>query len=173
MNDKAGGPIVMRPIGVIRSGHTDPARTPIQPAFAEGCSGRAELLPEFAEGLRDIEGFSHIYIIYHLHRAGEPRLVVTPYLDDTERGVFATRSPHRPNGIGLSVVRLVSREGSVLHLDGVDVLDGTPLLDVKPYVPAFEPHEGIRSGWQEGVSPETARTRGKRGYRAGPDRGSE
>jgi len=154
--------ITYRPVGVIRSEHTKPEKTPIQPVYSEGCQGRAEVFPEFAAGLRDLEGFSHIYLIYHLHEAGEPRLVVKPFLQDVERGVFATRAPCRPNPIGLSVVRLVCREGNILHLDGVDVLDGTPLLDIKPYTAKFDRIEGTRNGWQDEVDGQTARRRGRR-----------
>jgi len=154
--------IVYKPIGVIRSEHTKPEKTPIQPVYSEGCQGRAEVFPEFAVGLRDLEGFSHIYLIYHMHKAGEPRLAVKPFLQDAERGVFATRAPCRPNSIGLSIVKLVRREGNVLHLDGVDVLDGTPLLDIKPYTAKFDRIEGTRNGWQDEVDEETARRRGRR-----------
>lgn len=153
------------PIGVIRSEHTELAATPIQPAFAQDCRGRAEILPAYAEGLRDVEGFSHLYLIYALDRAGPARLLVKPYLQDVEHGIFATRAPFRPNPIGLSLVRLVRREGCVLHLDGLDVLDGTPLLDLKPYAPRFDPVENPRGGWTDEVDDETARRRGRRGYR--------
>ncbi len=155
-------PVAFRPIGVIRSDHVDPGATPIQPLYAEGCRGRAEVMPEFAEGLRDLEGFSHVILLYHLHRAGPPRLRVPPFLQDAERGVFATRAPCRPNPIGLSIVRLVGIEGSVLHLDGVDILDGTPLLDIKPYVGRFDRIPVTRDGWQEEVDEEAARKRGRR-----------
>jgi tRNA-Thr(GGU) m(6)t(6)A37 methyltransferase TsaA len=157
--------IVLRPIGVIRSPHTVPEDTPIQPVFAEGVRGRVELEPEFEEGLKDIEGFSHIYLIFSFDRAGEPRLSVTPYLGDEERGVFATRSPRRPNGLGISLVRLVGREGTVLHIEDVDVLDGTPLLDIKPYIGRYDSREDARSGWQDAVDDETARRLGRRGFR--------
>lgn len=156
------GGIIFRPIGVIRSGHARAEETPIQPAFAERCVGRAEILEEFEEGLRDLEGFSHVYLIYHLHRAGPPRLLVKPFLDDQVRGVFATRSPNRPNPIGLSIVRLLRREGRVLHLDHLDVLDGTPLLDIKPYSARFDRIEDTRNGWQDGVDIATAMIRGRR-----------
>jgi tRNA-Thr(GGU) m(6)t(6)A37 methyltransferase TsaA len=159
MNDDV---ITYRPIGVIRSEHLAAEDTPIQPVYAKGCKGRAEVLPQFAEGLRDLEGFSHIYLIYHFHRAGPAKLVVKPFLQDVERGVFATRAPSRPNAIGLSVVELVRREGNVLHLDGVDVLDGTPLLDIKPYTAKFDQFETTRNGWQDDVDEETARQRGRR-----------
>jgi tRNA-Thr(GGU) m(6)t(6)A37 methyltransferase TsaA len=154
--------VTYRPIGVVRSRHTAAAQTPIQPVFAEGCAGRAEILPEFADGLADLEGFSHIYLIYHLHRAGPARLRVTPFLEDVERGVFATRAPSRPNPIGLSIVELVRREGCILHLDRVDILDGTPLLDIKPYTARFDRIDGTRNGWQDGVPEEEARRRGRR-----------
>lgn len=154
--------IVFRPIGVIRSGHTAPEKTPIQPVYSEGCPGRVEVFPEYEAGLRDLEGFSHIYLLYHLHKAGRVRLTVKPFLQDTERGVFATRAPCRPNAIGLSIVRLVRREGNVLHLDGIDVLDGTPLLDIKPYTARFDRIEATRNGWQDEVDDETARLRGTR-----------
>lgn len=156
--------ITYRPIGVIRSEHTAPEATPIQPVFARGCTGRAEVRPELEEGLRDLEGFSHVFLIYHFHRAGAARLAVQPFLQDVEHGVFSTRAPCRPNAIGLSVVELVSRDGNVLHLDGVDVLDGTPLLDIKPYVARFDRLDPPRCGWQDEVDEATARERGRRGH---------
>jgi tRNA-Thr(GGU) m(6)t(6)A37 methyltransferase TsaA len=143
-----------QPIGVIRSGHTDPGQTPIQPVFAEGCEGRAVILPEFADGLDGLEGFSHIYLLYHLHRAGPMRLRVKPFLMDVELGVFATRAPARPNAIGLSIVKLIRREGNVLFLGGVDILDGTPLLDIKPYTARFDRVDGTRNGWQDDLDDE-------------------
>ena len=159
--------VTYKPIGVIRSDHTDPKQTPIQPAYAVGCKGRAEILPEFAEGLFDIEGFSHLYLIYHFHRVDAARLLVKPFLQDVEHGVFATRAPGRPNAIGLSVVRLERREGNILFLDGVDILDGTPLLDIKPYTAKFDRFQTERNGWQDEVDEQTARQRGRRDYRGG------
>jgi len=155
-------PITYHPIGVIRSPHTVRAETPIQPVYARGVEGRAEVFPEFADGLADLEGFSHVILLYHFHHAGPAKLTVTPFLEDTEHGVFATRAPCRPNPIGLSVVRLVRREGTVLHLADVDVLDGTPLLDVKPYIERFDRRDGVRSGWQDRVDEPTAESRGRR-----------
>jgi len=155
------------PIGVIHSEHVAAEKTPIQPVYAVGCKGWAEVFPEFADGLRDLDGFSHIYLIYHFHRAGGAKLAVKPFLQDEERGVFATRAPCRPNPIGLSIVELVRREGNILHLDGVDILDGTPLLDIKPYVARFDRVESPRSGWQDDVDEATARRRGRRDYRNG------
>jgi len=126
--------------------------------------GRAEIFPEFVQGLQDLDGFSHIYLIYHLDRAGSAKLIVKPFMEDVDRGVFATRAPCRPNSIGLSIVELVRREVNVLHLDGMDILDGTPLLDIKPYTVKFDHIETMRNGWQDGVDEETARRRGRREY---------
>ncbi len=156
--------IIVTPIGYIRSEHTEPSKTPIQPVYASGCRGRAEILPEYGEGLRDLEDFSHVFIIYCFHKADEPRLTVKPFLEDVPRGVFATRSPRRPNPIGFSLVRLVKREGNLLFLDDVDILDGTPILDIKPFVPRFDYRENACSGWQENVDDETAFKRGRREY---------
>ena len=161
-----------RPIGVIHTPHTRAEDTPIQPVFAEGIAGRVEVFPEYAQGLRDIEGFSHVYLIYSFDRAQAPCLEVRPYLDDRLRGVFATRAPCRPNPLGLSLVRLVRREGSLLHVEDVDILDGTPLLDIKPYIGRFDSREGGRCGWQDEIDEETARAKGRRGYREDSGKGS-
>lgn len=149
---------------MIRSPHTRAEDTPIQPTFAQGIPGRVEILPEYESGLRDIDGFSHVYLLYVFDRAAPAKLEVTPYLDDQSRGVFATRAPCRPNPLGLSLVRLVRRDGRVLHIEDVDILDGTPLLDIKPYVSRFDVREGARCGWQEAIDEETTRVRGRRGY---------
>ena len=154
--------VTLHPIGLIHSPHKRAEETPIQPVYAQGVRGRARLLPEYADGLRDLEGFSHLFLIYWLHKASSPKLIVKPFLDDVTRGVFATRAPCRPNPIGLSIVRLVEREGNVLHLEDVDVLDGTPLLDIKPYVARFDRHDNTRSGWIEDIDEETARRLGSR-----------
>jgi len=151
-----------RQIGVIRTPFDKPADSPIQPVYAKGTEGRVEVLPEFAEGLDDIEGFSHIHLVFVFHRSTGTRLRVKPYLQNVERGVFATRAPVRPNHIGLSLVRLVRREGCVLHVEDVDMLDGSPLLDIKPYLPRFDVRPDARAGWQEDVSEETAQRLGKR-----------
>ena len=156
----------LTPIGIVHSPHSRPERTPIQPRFARGLSGTAEIEPRFVEGLRDLEGFSHLWLVTWLHRSTGVRLHVTPYLDDTPRGVFATRSPHRPNPIGLSLVRLIRIEGNKLHLEDLDLLDGTPILDIKPHVPDFDRVGEIRCGWYEQVDPATAEARGRRQYRA-------
>jgi len=156
--------ITYKPIGVIHSEHTKAEKTPIQPVFAKGCLGEAEVFPEFAAGLRDLDEFSHIYLIYHFHQAGPATLLVKPFLQDAEHGVFATRAPCRPNAIGLSVVELIRREGNVLHLNNVDILDGTPLLDIKPYTAKFDRFETTRNSWQDEVDEQTASRRGKCGY---------
>lgn len=160
--------ITFRPVGIIRSKHTYAEQTPIQPVYAKDCEGRADIFPEFAEGLLDIEGFSHLYLIYHFDRAEPTRLIVKPFLEDAEHGVFATRIPCRPNAIGLSIVELIRREGNILYLDGLDILDGTPLLDIKPYRSKFDAHPAARNGWFEGIDEKTDRQRGLRGY-AGKD----
>ena len=143
-------PVTFRPIGVIRTPFTDTAGMPIQAAAAAGTRGTIELDPAFADGLLDLDGFSHLTLLYHLHEIREPRIVVTPFLDAARHGIFATRSPARPNPIGLSTVRLVAITGTTLEIEDVDMLDGTPLLDLKPYVPAFDDRSGARIGWFAG-----------------------
>jgi len=158
-------PFIYRPIGVIRSEHTVADHTPIQPVYAKGCKGRIEMFEAFAAGLADLDGFSHIYLLYHFHQAPPLKLRTKPFLQDVERGIFAIRAPGRPNPIGLSVVELLKIEGSVVHFDGADILDGTPLLDIKPYTAKFDLCDVKKSGWQDEVDEPTAQHRGKRGYR--------
>jgi len=141
--------IEFRPIGVIRSPFKDLAGMPIQPSGARDTEGEVHLLEEYAEGLADLDGFSHIHLFYHFHRNRGFDLKVKPFMDTVERGLFATRAPRRPNMLGLSVVRLVGVEGNILHVRGVDVLDGTPLLDIKPYVAKFDAAPADRFGWLE------------------------
>ncbi|MFH1842292.1 MAG: tRNA (N6-threonylcarbamoyladenosine(37)-N6)-methyltransferase TrmO [bacterium] len=139
--------IPFRPIGVIHTPYPDPVGTPIQPSRAGDTEGTVELLPEFAAGLADLDGFSHVILLYHLHRSKPFRLKVVPFLDTVPRGIFATRSPNRPNAIGLSVVRLVGIEANVVTVAGVDMIDGTPVLDIKPYVGEFDYNRHVRCGW--------------------------
>jgi tRNA-Thr(GGU) m(6)t(6)A37 methyltransferase TsaA len=120
---------------------------PIQPAGAKGIEGSIEIIPEYVIGLQDLEGFSHIILIYHFHLSKDYSLKVKPFLDDKPRGVFATRAPKRPNPIGISVVRLRKIVGNILHIEDVDIVDGTPLLDIKPYVPEFDVHKIVQTGW--------------------------
>ena len=139
--------ITYKPIGVIYSPFKEPKGTPIQPAGAQGIAGRVEVFPEYAKGLQDIEGFSHIILIYHFHLSKKPSLKVKPFMDDKAHGVFAMRGPSRPNPIGISVVRLVRIEENVLHVQDIDIVDRTPVLDIKPYVPAFDIRAVERTGW--------------------------
>jgi tRNA (adenine37-N6)-methyltransferase len=141
--------VTFTPIGIVRTPFSTHEGMPIQTVAARGVRGRIELDPAFAEGLADLDGFSHLHLITHLHRTGPPSLRVMPYLDTSERGVFATRSPKRPNAIGLSLVRLVRIDGHVIDVEELDLLDGTPLLDIKPYVPPFDDRAGARYGWFE------------------------
>ena len=138
----------MRPIGVIHSPFTDKKQTPIQPTRSQAV-GQVEVYPEFVEGLQDVEGLSHVILLYVFHCSSGYTLRVKPFLDDALHGLFATRYPCRPNPIGLSIVRLIARHGNVLEIEGVDMLDGTPLLDIKPYVPDFDAHTDARVGWYE------------------------
>jgi tRNA-Thr(GGU) m(6)t(6)A37 methyltransferase TsaA len=137
----------LTPIGIIRSPHQRAKGTPVQSALAVGVEGKVEVFPEYAAGLRDLDGFDRIWLVYWFDRAKPAELVVTPYLDTTPRGLFATRAPCRPNPIGLSSVRLRGISGNVLRVDGLDILDNTPLLDIKPYIPAFDAFDAKRIGW--------------------------
>ena len=141
--------ICFKPIGTIFTPYKEAAGTPIQAAAAVGVKGRIEILPEYQEGLQDLEGFSHLILLYVFHLSRGYALRVKPFLDDVKRGVFATRAPARPNPIGLSVVRLKRVDGTTLYISDVDMLDGTPLLDIKPFVPELDHRTGARSGWLE------------------------
>ncbi len=144
--------VTVAPIGLIHTPFKHAEGTPIQGVAAKGAEGVVEVLPDLIEGLRDLEDFDRLWLIYQFDRASKVRLVVRPYLDTTERGVFATRSPVRPNHIGISVVRLLHIEQNRLYVADVDMLDGTPLLDIKPYVPAFDSFDQSRAGWLNGKS---------------------
>jgi tRNA (adenine37-N6)-methyltransferase len=139
--------VIYRPIGIIRSPFKDIKGMPIQPTGALGISGTVEIESSYKDGLKDIEGFSHIILIYQLHLSKRYSLKVKPFLDNHLHGVFSTRAPNRPNSIGISVVRLVKVEGRTLHIADVDIVDGTPLLDIKPYVPEFDTRKVERIGW--------------------------
>jgi tRNA-Thr(GGU) m(6)t(6)A37 methyltransferase TsaA len=141
------GDVVLRPIGVVRTPFHGQAGTPIQPSFAEGARGTVVVEEPFAGALADLDGFTHVWLLVHLDRAGPWRPRVVPFRDTRERGLFATRAPSHPNPIGLSVVRLVSVRGREVVVDGVDLLDGTPLLDIKPYAPEFDSIPSAGSGW--------------------------
>ncbi|NOR48920.1 MAG: tRNA (N6-threonylcarbamoyladenosine(37)-N6)-methyltransferase TrmO [Methanosarcinaceae archaeon] len=141
--------IKYKPIGIIHSPFKEPKGTPIQPAAAKGIEGKVEVFPEYAEGLKDVKEFSHIILVCHFHLSKKPSLKVKPFMDDQMRGVFATRAPSRPNSIGISIVRLIKIEENILHVQDVDIIDGTPLLDIKPYVCEFDPKEVNKIGWLE------------------------
>jgi tRNA-Thr(GGU) m(6)t(6)A37 methyltransferase TsaA len=143
--------IEYRPIGVVHSPHETANGTPIQPSSARGIEGSVEIDEEYAEGLSDLDGFSHIILICHLHEAAGFNLKVVPHLDTELRGLFATRSPSRPNPIGLSVVRLLGIDGRSLRIEGVDLLDGTPVLDIKPYIREFDDETEVLCGWLDDV----------------------
>lgn len=155
---------IVKPIGIIRSPHVESSQTPIQPVFAKGIPGTVEVFPEHVDGLMDLDKFSHIYLFYYFDRAKAIKLKVKPYLEDELRGIFATRAPQRPNKIGISVVKLLKIENNILFIEDVDILDGTPLLDIKPYIARFDTRDEVRSGWQDEIQDDTANVRGKRDY---------
>jgi tRNA-Thr(GGU) m(6)t(6)A37 methyltransferase TsaA len=154
--DKKESLISYQPIGIVNSPFKDSIGTPIQPVASPNSKATVEVFEEYVEGLTDIEGFSHIILIFHMHLIKKSPLKVIPFLDTAEHGVFATRSPGRPNPIGFSVVRLEKVDGNILHITGVDIIDGTPLLDIKPFVPAFDVRKADKIGWFENVEIKTA-----------------
>jgi tRNA (adenine37-N6)-methyltransferase len=139
--------ITIKPIGIINTPYKEPKGIPIQGKFKRGVIGTVRLFPEYQAGLKDVEGFSHVILIYHFNRSSEERLMGRPFLEDTEHGIFAIRSPHRPNHIGFSIVKLKSVEKNMLTFSEVDILDGTPLLDIKPYVKHFDSRSTVKNGW--------------------------
>jgi len=139
--------VTYRPIGIIHTSFKDIAGMPIHPAGAKGVAGRVVVDEAYREGLKDIGGFSHVFLLYHLHLCDGYALQVRPFMDDKVHGIFACRAPKRPNPIGLSIVKLVRVEGSILYIEDVDIVDGTPLLDIKPYVPLFDTATDVRTGW--------------------------
>jgi tRNA (adenine37-N6)-methyltransferase len=142
--------ISYHPIGTIRTPFKSLAGMPVQPAGAEGIAGTIGIFPAFADGLKDLGGFSHLILIYHFHQVKDHKLEVIPFMDDKPHGIFATRAPLRPNAIGISIVRLNKVNGSILHIADVDMLDGTPLLDIKPFYPGYDNRSDVKFGWLEG-----------------------
>lgn len=140
-------PVKYEPIGIIHSPFTDRIGIPRQAAGAPEITAKIEIFDEYIDGLSDLDGFSHIVVIFHLHLVQKSSLKAFPPWDHREHGVFATRSPHRPNPIGVSVVRLENIDRNILNISGVDMADGTPVLDIKPYIPALNPTEAVRTGW--------------------------
>ena len=141
--------IEFKPIGVIHTPFTETTGMPIQPPGADGKKGTVEIFSEFSDGLKDIEGFSHVILIFHFNRSEGFKLQVSPFLEDEVHGVFAVRAPKRPNPIGISIVKLIKKENNILYIDNPDMLDGTPLLDIKPYIPDFDAYPDAIAGWQE------------------------
>lgn len=139
--------IAFNPIGIIHSPFKDTKGMPIQPSGAKGITGTIVMQKEYVEGLKNLDGFSHIILIYHFHLSTGYSLIVKPFLDDALHGVFATRAPKRPNPLGISIVRLLKIEGNILSIENVDIVDGTPLLDIKPYVPEFDGIQAEKIGW--------------------------
>ncbi len=149
--------IEYHPIGIIHSPFTELSGMPIQPAGAAGVEGTVEVFAKYSDGLKDLEGFSHIIMLYHFHQSKGFKLHVVPFMDSTPRGVFATRAPKRPNPIGLSVIKLQKIQDNILYVQNVDILDGTPLLDIKPYVPEFDEQTEVRAGWLEEARKEVSK----------------
>jgi len=147
--------IELKPIGIIHSPFKQAAGTPTQPTYANGVEGRVEIFPEYAAGLKDLEGFERIWLVYWFDRAAAPQLHVKPYMDEQERGLFATRAPCRPNPIGISCVKLLRIQNCTIYVADIDILDQTPLLDIKPYVPKFDCFEVKRVGWLSAGPPVT------------------
>jgi len=145
-------------IGEINTPWTTIENMPIQPHGAEGVAGTIKIYDEFVEGLTDIEGFSHLILLYKLHKVTDYELSVIPFMDKQHRGIFATRSPKRPNAIGISTVELIRREGNLLYISGVDMLNGTPLFDIKPFYEKFDNRFNTRQGWLENKDEEQIMT---------------
>lgn len=142
-------PIEIKPIGIIHTPHTEVNNVPIQPIAADGYKGYIKLLPKYADGLKDIEGFSHITLFYHFHKIKGYELQVIPFMDNVKHGIFACKSPKRPNAIGLSTVKLIKVEANILYIEQVDMLDGTPLIDIKPFFAKYDNRVDTKSGWLE------------------------
>ncbi len=144
--------ITFEPIGIVHSPFTELADMPIQPTGEEAAQGILEIYPAYDDALADLEGFSHIYALYFFHKVSGWQPKVLPFLDKQPHGLFSTRAPRRPNPIGLSLLKILAIEGSRIHVAGLDILDGTPLLDIKPYIPGFEDPQDVRIGWLEGCA---------------------
>lgn len=141
--------VTCEPIGIIHTPFNDQASTPIQGVFAPDSTGEVEIFPQYVHGLKDIGGFSHLVLIYHFHLATGYSLLTKPFLDQESKGIFAIRHFKRPNHIGISIVRLDKVNGNLLEIGEVDMVDGTPLLDIKPYVPDFDNRLNVKNGWYE------------------------
>jgi len=141
--------IKLKPIGIIHTPYKEPKGMPIQGKFEKNVKGRIEIFPQYKQGLKDIEGFSHLILIYYFNRSEEEKLIGKPFLENAEHGIFSIRSPHRPNHLGFSIVKLEKVKGRIIIFSEVDMLDNTPLLDVKPYVHYFDSRKRVKNGWIE------------------------
>lgn len=157
---------IFQPIGEIHSQHKELSKIPIQPVFCTDIKGTVSVNAEYVDGLKGLKGFSHIYLFYYFHKSEKVCLQLKPYLSDQQQGIFATRAPHRPNKLGMSIVRLDKIENNILHVRDIDILDGTPLLDIKPYVQRFDSRKNVTSGWQDSVPDNIASVQGKREFGA-------
>lgn len=155
----------INPIGIIHSPHHNIEDMPIQPKGASGVEGYVLVNEKYIDGLQDLEGFSHIYLLYSFHKATRTALLVKPFMDKQTRGVFATRSPLRPNHIGISIVKLNRVEGNKVIVEGIDILDGTPLLDIKPYIEKFDAVKESVSGWLQASDKEISKKRSDNRFR--------
>lgn len=158
--------IEFHPIGTIHSPHKELSKTPIQPVFCNNIEGTVILNKEYADGLEDLQGFSHIYLFYYFNHSKKTCLRLSPYLSDDEHGIFSTRAPHRPNKLGMSLVRLDKIESNILYVRDLDILDNTPLLDIKPYIQRFDSRDNVKSGWQDAISNNVASIQGLRDYKS-------
>jgi len=157
--------ISLTPIGIARTPHHRLEEIPIQPVYCRGIAGQIVLEESYREGLTDLDGFNYIHLIYLFDHAQPPKMLVKPFLDDQLHGVFATRVPHRPNPLGLSLVKLVAIAGNVLQVEDIDLLDGTPILDIKPYIADFDRRDDATAGWRAKLTPEVIAARARREYR--------
>ena len=156
------GNIVFKPIGIIHTEFNNKTNVPIQPRFSNS-KGTIEIFPEFVAGLKDLEKFSHIILIYYFHKSKGYDLEVKPFLDNQKRGVFATCAPRRPNNIGVSIVELEKIENNILHVNKVDIIDNTPLLDIKPYIKDFDIKANLKQGWIKGKIKQNHKSDGRFG----------
>ena len=141
--------IIIKPIGIIHTPFDDVRNMPIQPIAAEGVFGLVEVFSEFAPGLKDLEGFSHITLVYRFHKIESYELEVIPFMDDQPHGIFSSKAPKRPNAIGISTVKLMKIDGNILHIEQPDMLNGTPLIDIKPFYPRYDNRQDVTIGWLE------------------------
>jgi len=156
--------ILFKSIGIIHSPHKELSKIPIQPVYCEGIEGKVVLNDQYIEGLKGLAEFSHIYLFFYFNKSEKTCLQVKPYISDEKYGIFATRAPHRPNKLGMSLVRLQKIENNILYVNDIDILDGTPLIDIKPYIHRFDSIESSKSGWQDLIQEDAVVVRGLRDF---------